>query len=443
MGQTMDMTVGNSLKLILRFSIPLFIGNLFQQIYSLVDTMVAGYHLGDSAIAAIGATSAISALLIDFLSGMNSGYSIIVSQTFGAHDEDKLKKSVAAMIILNVWMTIILTGIMLVLIRPLLGILNIPKEIWSQAYIYIMVVCVGLVSTVCFNMFAGILRAVGNSWIPLLFLIITCVANIVLDILFVVFFDMGIAGLAFATVLAQAVSGMLCGIYLLRHYQYILPGRGEWFLSKDLMWEMFTIRFFMGLMLSVVQVGSIIQQGAINVLGEMVITAHTAARRIILMMVQPFLSMATAVSVFVGQNLGAGRLDRIRRSLQKTMGLSVVWGILACGLIFWSSGVLIKSITGTQSKQVMNLAEHYLRVHFLFYPALGILLCLRSALQALGQKLIPVMTGGIELVLKILAARWLIPHMGFHGVLYTEPAIWVLCTIILIMTYLVWYRKNI
>lgn len=430
------------MKLILGFSVPLFIGNIFQQIYSLADTMVAGYNLGDEAIAAIGATSAVSALLIDFLSGMNGGCSILVTRAFGARNPVRLRQAVAAMILLNTAVLVVLTGAVLLFLSPLMVLLNTPADIFEQAYIYIAVVCGGLFSTVFFNMFAGILRSVGNSWIPLLFQVIASVLNVVLDILLIVIFRMGIVGLALATVFAQAVSAALCGKQLLQYYRFILPGRDDWRIPRELMLEMFSMGFSMGFMLSVVQIGSIIQQSAINMLGEAAITAHTASRRIALMMVQPFLSLSTAVSVFTGQNLGAGKYERIRSALQKIITLSAGWGVISCILIFLSGDSLVKYITGTKNGQVIALADTCLRVYFFFYPILGILLCLRSALQALGQKLVPIISSGVELLLKMLAAYWLIPQIGFAGILCTEPAIWVLCTGILAVTYVIQCRER-
>ena len=214
--KVMDMTEGQPVRLILAFAVPLFIGNVFQQVYSMVDTMVAGYNLGDNAIAAIGATSALYGLLVNFASGMNSGYAIVVTQRFGAHDERKLKEAIAGMMKLDLAVTAVLTALSLVFLKPLIGFLNVPDGIFADAYSYIAIICAGMVSTICYNMFAGILRAVGNSRTSLYFLMISSLLNMGMDVFFIVVLGIGIAGAALATVLAQTVSAVLCGIYVFR-----------------------------------------------------------------------------------------------------------------------------------------------------------------------------------------------------------------------------------
>lgn len=224
-GKVLDMTKGKPVKLILAFAIPLFIGNIFQQVYSMVDTMVAGYCLGDQAIAAIGATSALYGLIISIAWGLNSGFSLVVTQTFGAHDNGKLRKAIGSMMMLDGFITAALTILSLVFLVPLMRLMNTPESIFEQAYSYMSIICAGMTATICYNMFAGILRAFGNSRTPLYFLIFSSLLNIALDLLFVAVFGMGVAGAALATVIAQAVSGILTGIYVYRHYREMMPGR--------------------------------------------------------------------------------------------------------------------------------------------------------------------------------------------------------------------------
>ena len=218
-----DMTQGSPIRLIIAFAIPLFIGNIFQQVYSMVDTMVVGYHLGDTGIAAIGATAALYSLLINFANGLNNGYGIIVTQRFGAHDWKKMRQAIAGMMILDAAICLSLTAVAVVFLRPLMVFLNTPDSVFDTAYTYIRIICLGIVTTIGYNMFASILRAMGNSRTPLYFLIFSSFLNIALDILFVAGFELGIAGAAAATVLAQAVSAILCGIYVLRNYAEYLP----------------------------------------------------------------------------------------------------------------------------------------------------------------------------------------------------------------------------
>ena len=315
--RVMDMTQGNPVKLILAFAVPLFIGNIFQQIYSMVDTAVAGYCLGDGAIAAIGATSSLYALLIDFASGLNSGCAIVVTQRFGAHDEKKLKSAIAGMIELDAGITLALTVLSLAFLRPLMRFMNTPDSIFEQAYQYIAVICAGMIATIAYNLFSSILRAFGNSRTSLYFLIISSVLNMGMDLLFVAVLGLGVAGAALATVIAESVSALLCGIYVFRHYSAFLPGKADFRVSGSLLGELFSNGIAMALMYCVVDLGSVIFQRANNHLGETIISAHTASRRIIGIMMQPLATISTAFSTFVGQNWGARKPERIRTALRQ------------------------------------------------------------------------------------------------------------------------------
>ena len=300
-----DMTVGSPLKKILWFAIPLFIGNIFQQVYNLADTAIAGYTLGDNAIAAIGATSPLYSLLVDFASGMNSGFGIVTAQSFGAKNWGKVRRSIAAMLVLNLALAAVLTAGSLVALRPLMAAMEVPDAIFEDAYAYIFVIFAGLLATVCYNMFAGILRAFGNSRTPLYVLVAACVVNLVLDVLFMVQFQWGVAGPA--TVIAQAFSAVLCGLYLWKVYPHLLPRRGDFRLEGPLVKEMWSTGSAMALMLCVVDLGSVLYQKGINGLGQQLIVAHTAARKLIGMLMMPLGSVATAYSTFVGKTLGRAR----------------------------------------------------------------------------------------------------------------------------------------
>lgn len=434
--RVMDMTQGSPVKLILAFAIPLFIGNIFQQVYSMVDTMVAGYNLGDNAIAAIGATSSLYGLLIDFAAGLNSGYAIVVTQCFGAHDEKKLRQSIAGMMELDGAITILLTALALIFLKPLMRFLNTPEAIFAQAYSYIAVICGGMIATICYNMFAGILRAVGNSRTSLYFLIISSVLNMGMDMLFIMVLKMGVAGAALATVIAQTVSALLCGLYVCRNYRAILPGREDFRVPRELVSELFSQGFAMGLMLCVVDLGSVIFQRANNGLGEMIISAHTASRRIIGIMMQPLATIATASSTFVGQNWGAKKTERIQSALKKVFGMETAWALLSCGAVFASGRTLIRFTTGTMDSAVVENAFMSLRWHFSFFPALGCLLALRTAMQAMGKKMAPIISSCLELGMKLLSATLLIPRLGFFGTSITEPITWTIMLLFLMTAFL-------
>lgn len=431
-----DMTRGNPMPLILSFAIPLFIGNILQQVYSMVDTMVVGYNFGEQAIAAIGATSSIYVLMIYFSSGMNNGFAIIVTQRFGAHDNSALKKSIAATLELNAVIAIAVTILSLVFMKPFMHFLNTPADIFDQAYIYISIVCGGISTTICYNMFSGILRSLGNSRTPLVHLIVASSLNIVLDLVFVISFDMGIAGTALATVLAQGVAGWLSGRYLFRNYKDLLPGREDYQIGLKLMLEMLASGFAMALMVCVVSIGSVAMQRAVNKLEVEVIAANTASRRIIDMFMQPLASIATASSTFTGQNWGAKQFERIRTTLRKVMLLEVVICVVFCAAIWLFGDRLVVFTTGSSEGAMVSNAVLSLRIHFALYPFLGILLCLRTSMQAMGRKTVPIMISVLELIMKILGAAWLIPRFGFVGTAYTVSSTWVICSTLLVVLYI-------
>lgn len=434
--QVQDMTIGKPLKLILTFAIPIFIGNIFQQIYSIVDTIVVGYTLGDNAISAIGATASLYSLLINAAIGVNSGFSILITQAFGAHDSKRLKQSIAGTIVLNTGITFLLTLLSLAFMRPLLYFLNTPESIFTDSYHYIFILCAGLLATTYYNMFAGILRAVGNSRTPLYFLILGSVLNIALDLLLVAVFPLGIAGAAYATVISQLITAILCGFYMFRKYRNLLPDKADFQIPKSLLTGLLSTGLAMALMYCVVDLGSVIFQRAANALGEMYITAHTAARRLILIMMMPGQTIALANSTFVGQNWGADKPDRIQSAIKQISIAEIFCGLFSCSLLWVFGEFLVRFTTGTENIDIIQNAILSMRIHGLFYPALGILVCLRTSMQAMGYKTAPILSSIIELVMKILFAVWLIPHFGFIATCFTEPIIWVIMMMYLLISYL-------
>lgn len=431
-----NMTQGSPIRLIIAFAIPLFIGNIFQQVYSMVDTMVVGYHLGDTGIAAIGATAALYSLLINFANGLNNGYGIIVTQRFGAHDRKRMKQAIAGMMILDAAVCLSLTAVAVVFLRPLMAFLNTPDSIFDMAYTYIRIICLGIVTTIGYNMFASILRAMGNSRTPLYFLIFSSFLNIALDILFVAGFELGIAGAAVATVLAQAASAILCGIYVLRNYSEYLPEKDDFRVPVEMLKILFSTGISMALMSCLVDCGSVIFSRANNLLGESYIAAHAASRKLLMMMIQPQASLSLANSTFVGQNWGAKKYDRIRETLRKVLLIEVLWGIFAAAVIYLFGGTLVRFTTGTNDADMISHAVMSLRIHFATFPFLGVVFVMRHTLQAMGYKVIPICSSCIELGTKFLAASWLIPKIGFLGTCITEPVTWVIMAAFLVTFYL-------
>ena len=438
---TRDLTEGSPMKLMIRFALPLLFGVLFQQFYSFVDTAIVGRYLGAARLAAVGATGSVNFLVIGLCLGLCSGMAIPIAQAFGAKDQRKIRQSIGHMMVLDGAITAFLTVLALVFLRPLMHLMNTPDTIFEQAHIYMAVIFGGMLATICYNMFAGILRAFGNSRTPLYFLIFSSLLNIALDLMFVAGFHMGVGGAALATVVAQAVSGILTGIYVYRQYRDMMPQRQDFRLQGRLTGEMLSTGGAMGFMYSVVSLGSVVFQGANNALGEAFIAAHTAARRIIGIMMQPLATLMDASSTFVGQNWGAGNRRRIRETLRKVLSMEVAWGLFSCLIVYVFGRSIIQFTTGTRSEDILNYAYLSLRIHFPFFPILGILLAMRVSMQSMGQKLAPVISSVIELFMKLLSAVWLIPTYGFVGTCVTEPVTWTIMTVFLMVVYFVRTRK--
>ncbi len=440
--KTLDMTEGKPVRLILKFAVPLFIGMLFQQVYNITDTMIVGYGLGENAVAAVGATSALYSVLINFANGLNNGYGIIISQAFGGRNWKKLRQGFAAMVILDVGITLILTLVSLILLKPLLFWLETPAEIFQQAHQYIAIILAGMITTIAYNMGAGFLRAVGNSRIPLYFLVISCGLNILMDLLFVMVFQMGVKGAAAATVIAQGISACLCLGYITKKYREFLPQKQEWRLSPGLTWEMLSTGLSMGLMLSVFSIGSVFLQKAVNLLDSAIITANTASRKVYELWMMPLATMSTANATFAGQNYGAKKLDRIYLAMRQVIGMELIWSAVSVIIALLTGRILVQILIGTSDPFIIDNAVLNLRICTLFFFPLGALLVLRNTMQPMGYKISPVISSGIELGLKVLFAYAVVPKIGYLGVVITEPIIWVVCAVYLACVFWIGQRKQ-
>ena len=343
------------------------------------------------------------------------------------------------MMILDGIVTMLLTVFALIFLTPLLSFMNTPEAIFADAYHYIAIIYGGMLATVGYNMLAGILRAMGNSRVPLYFLMISSVLNIVLDILFVCYTPLGVAGAGIATVIAQAVSALLCFLYMIRRYKEYLPSGNDFHVPLPMIRQLLVTGLSMAMMVSVIDAGSVIYQRSNNILGEIFITAHAAGRRIVSVFMQPLGSIATACSTFVGQNWGAGKKDRIRRAIRQVCALEIALAFATFCLLYVFGSFIVCLITGTADPQIIKNAILSLRIHTVFFPALGLVFCLRTSMQSMGENRIPILASCIELSMKILAAVWMIPTFGFLGTCCTEPITWAIMAIFLVFSY---FRKR-
>ena len=423
-GRQVDLLHGPIFRNLLLFAIPIFISNLFQQLYNAADAMIVGNVLGDTSLAAVGACASIYELLVGFGLGIGNGLAIVTARAYGAQDPDKVKKTVAGSMVIGLVASALITIFGLLFLRPLLQALDTPPEILDEAYSYIIEIARFVVVMFAYNLCAALLRAVGNSVMPLVFLIFSSCLNVGLDYWFVAGLEMGVRGAAVATVLSQALSVALCIVYILRYAKHLVPNRRHFRLEKGLYRELITQGLSMGLMSSIVSAGSVILQYGINGLGTLVIAGHTAARKLFTFTDMPVIAMATAGSTFVSQNRGADKPDRIRKGMKQIWMFAFGTAIVMTVLMSLFSGVLVRLVSGSSAPVVLENGARYLVWNAPFYSVLGVLLATRYALQSLGQKVLPLISSGIELVGKILFMLFFIPRFGYNAVILCEPVIW-------------------
>lgn len=434
------MTEGSILKNLIWFAVPILIGNIFQQLYNVADAAIIGNILGDRAFAAVGAAAPVYGLIIGFAGGLTNGFAVIIARFFGANDMEQLKKSVALTYILSASIALVLTVTSLAVLHPLMAALQTPDEIISDTESYMGIILLFSCITIAYNMLAGMMRAVGNTKAPLYFLIISVLVNIVLDFLFVSGFGMGVAGAAYATVISQAVSVVLCFIYAVKKCGFLIFDKSHFEIDRALLADLSMTGLSMGLMYAIVSVGSVILQSAVNSLGTATVTAHTAARKIDDIFMLTLGTIAMASSTFASQNYGAGRLDRVKKGIKYSIFLAFGWSAFSviCAVLFRVP--LISALSGTSDSSVIETASQYIMINISFFFILGILLVLRSSLQGVGRKLVPVCGSGIELIMKIVAAAVIAPQLGYFGICVLEPAIWCICAVVVVIDYIVFLR---
>lgn len=446
-----DLTNGKPLKLIAAFALPILLGNVFQQVYSLTDTIIIGKALGNEAIAAVGSTASVVSLMFSIINGLVTGFAIIVSKNFGAGRHDEMRRTIARMLTFSAITTAVIICATTIFIEPLLTALNTPAEIFAQARDYLFVVALGLVVTLLYNFEAAILRAVGDSVIPLIILIISTALNIVLDLLFVCVFETGVMGAAIATVAAQLISAIVCLIYLVKKRPFLLIKKSDFRFTKETTAELLSAGFGMALMYSIVDIGSIVLQNGINGFGKDIITAHTAARKIFSLLIMPFSSISAALVTYCSQNRGAGKYSRIKSGIRDGLIIAFSWAAVTVALVFFAGNVLVGMLVSSDdanSADIIATAVLYLKWSVPFYFPLAALLSLRASLQGLGRSAVPIFCSIIELSWKIVTVLVIIPLFGgnngtvgdsiekiggYFGVIISEPIIWTACAFLIII----------
>lgn len=443
MAKTKTLTEGTPWKQILLFSIPIFWGNIFQLLYSLVDTKIVGSTLGTEALAAVGSVSTLHTLMTGFLNGLTLGFSLITAMCFGADNMKRLKKSFAMTMELGVMTTTVLVVALMLVLQPLLHLLNVPEEQFAMSYAYISVLIVGLFATVLYNLCANTLRAIGDSLTPLLFLILATVSNIGLDYLFILAFHMGVQGAAYATVLAQLISVVLCFIRIFRKFPVLHLQKSDFRPEKELIVEMYKSGLSMGLMSCLVSIGTIMLQSAINTFGTTVIVAHTAARKVFEIMSLPMSVLGSAMATYCGQNYGAKRFDRICQGIRASLLIAAIWSVAVFIICHTVEGALIRFVASTTDAEVIYWGSMYLKVDMSFIVVCGVIVILRNSMQGFGDRVIPVFSSCIELAGKIIFAFVFAPMFAYWGIIWAEPVVWIAMVIPLIVKVVHTLKKEI
>lgn len=433
MTKTKTLTEGTPWKQILLFSIPIFWGNVFQLLYSLVDTKIVGSTLGTEALAAVGSVSTLHTLMTGFLNGLTLGFSLITAMCFGAKNRKRLKKTFAAAISLGVLTTLALVLMLMIFLHPVLNLLHVPQAQFEMAYAYISVLIVGLFATLFYNLCANTLRAIGDALTPLIFLIVATVSNIGLDYLFILGFQMGVQGAAYATVLAQLLSVVLCLIRIFRKFPILHIQKVDFRFDRELMAEMYKSGLSMGLMSCLVGIGTILLQSAINTLGTTVIVAHTAARKVFELVSLPNSVLGSAMATYCGQNYGARRFDRIRQGIRASLIIAAVWAVVVFLICHTIEGKLIQFVASTTNPDVIYWGSTYLKMDMSFIVICGVIVILRNSMQGFGDRVIPVFSSCIELAGKIIFAFVFAPMFAYWGIIWAEPMVWIAMVIPLIV----------
>ena len=435
-----DLTRGEPLKLIILFSIPLLIGNVFQQLYNIADLVIVGRLLGVEAFASVGAVAPLFFLIMFIIVGLTNGFSVITGQRFGAKDYDGVKNSVIVSTILSSVTAIFFTIICTILMHPFLKLLNVPQNIYSNAYWYIEVIVLGLVSTTFYNLLASIIRALGDSKTPLYFLILASIANIFLALAFIQIFKMGVAGSAVAVVLSQAISVFLCLFYVKKKFPILHIKKKEWLIKfdknfRDSAYEHLKVGIPMSLQFSIIGIGVIVIQSVCNSFGSNVIAAVTAALRIEQIATLPMISFGVALASFVAQNFGAKKFRRIRTGVIQTSVLSIALSVfMAIVMRFWGTDI-IREFIGSATNEIIEIAHQYLLISTFFYIFLSQIFVYRNTLQGMGEVVFPLVASIAELLMRAFAAVYLAIKFGYIGMFYSGPIAWVSACLVLSFGY--------
>ena len=424
MANVRDMTEGSPARNILNFALPLVLGYVLQHLYQVVDAAIVGRWVGVEGLAAVGASSSIMFLFLGFCNGACAGFSVPVAQAFGAKEYSLMRQYVANAIRIGIWISVLLTIPICVLCSPILRLVNVPDDIFHQAWIYLMLQFLGIPLAIAYNLLAGFIRSLGNSKEPFYFLLVSSATNIILDLIFVIVFRWGVFGAGFATLISQVVSVSLCYSFIIRQMKMLIPVGEERRYDSDHVTHLLNNGIPMGLQFSITGIGVIMLQSANNALGTMYVAAFTASMRVKYVFTTVFENIGVAMATYCGQNIGARRLDRVKSGLKSATGIMLVYFVITFAVIFPFSDEMMALFVDPSQRQIIDLASQYMRISNYFYPVLGMLTIFRYSIQGLGYSTLSLMSGVMEMLARCAVSIWMVPAMGFMGVCLGDPAAW-------------------
>lgn len=437
-----SLTEGNSLKQIIWFAFPLLLGNLFQQMYNLADSIIVGKSLGIDALASVGASTSLNFLIIGFCTGLCSGFAIPVAQSFGARDYSGMRRYVMNAAILSAGISVALAALTALLCRQILVLIRTPENILDGAYFYLVIIFIGIPFTVLYNMAAGILRALGDSKSPFLFLVVSTVINIAGDLLTILVFGMGVEGAALSTITAQAISGICCVVYMKKRFSILEMKKEECQASGRRMKTLLGMGLPMGLQFSITAIGSVMMQSAVNSLGSTIVAAFTAGIKVKQFVMSPYEALANTSATFCGQNLGARRLDRIRKGLGQMIMIGFCYSLAASFAMIFLGSHMVRIFVDSSETEVIRYAHQYLRCMGYFFSFLAVLNVTRSAVQGLGHSGSAMFAGLLEMVARTGMALFVIPVYGYTAACFTDQTAWVAATVYIVIDFLMIMRRE-
>ena len=436
-----DLTKGNPIKAILGFAVPMLFGNIFQQMYNMADSIIVGKYVGVKALAAVGGTGAINFLVLGFIIGVSSGFMIPVSQAFGAKDFDRLRRLVTNAVWLSLIVGTLITAVTVTFTKPMLRLMNTPDDIFQGSYEYIVTIFAGILGIMFYNLLSGIMRALGDSKTPLYFLIFSSFINIALDLLFVIVFKMGVFGAAFATDISQLISCILCFLFIKKKYTILKMNKSDWTFNSNLSNRLLLMGLPMGLQYSITAIGSTVMQTAVNGLGSVYVAAITAGSKVSLLFMQPFDTLGTAMATFCGQNLGAGKLDRIHKGMKQGIMVMAGYSAFAILALIFGGRYIALLFVNVSEVEMLGYVEKFLFANALFYFPLGLLMILRYAIQGLGYSIFAMIAGVMEMVARCAVAFIGIVWFGVDAIYYSNPTAWIAANIFLIPAFIMVMKK--